>query len=319
VAAPTEPLPTALSPMLATAGQLPIGPEWTYEMKWDGVRGLITISPDGTVSIRTRAGNDVTDQFPELAMLAGPADGHQLVLDGEVVAFDEAGRPSFNRLQGRLGVRGHGAQARSRENPVLFAVFDLLHLDGLSTRSLSLEQRRHFLEQLNFERGPQWVLSALYDDGELLQGVTRQNSIEGVVAKRLDSPYLPGIRSRSWIKVRNVNQDTFVIGGWIPGEGRREHTIGSLLIGTPADDTGNVLQSVGRVGTGFTDAELARLTSLLGPLRRPTSAFDTELGERSAVFVEPVLEIAVEYLEFTPEGNLRAPSYKGIVGTRPGG
>lgn len=308
-----EPLPTGLSPMLATAASLPHGVGWVYETKWDGVRGLVSISASGQLSIRTRAGNDVTNQFPELASLVRAADGHALVLDGEIVAFDAGGKPNFNRLQGRLGVTGSAAVIRSQDNPVLIAVFDLLHLDGFSTRRLPLENRRSLLEQLDFGRGAHWHLSTLHNDGDALLQITRDAGLEGVVAKKVDSPYLPGVRSKAWIKVRNMNQDTFVVGGWIPGEGRRQDSIGSLLIGVPVDDAGSGLQWVGRVGTGFTDSELTKLRGLLGPLVRPSSPFDADVGDRNAVFTEPRLLISVSYLEYTADGVLRSPSYKGLV------
>ncbi len=300
--------------MLATAGSLPsVRSGWTYETKWDGVRGLVAISSEGELRIRSRAGNDVTQQFPELESLVKAADGHGLLLDGEIVAFDAAGKPSFNRVQGRLGVTGSAARLRSEDNPVLLAVFDLLHLDGFSTRRLPFENRRSLLEQLEFGRGAHWHLSVLHDDGDALREITRAAGLEGVVAKRLDSPYLPSVRSKAWIKVRNMNQDTFVVGGWIPGEGRRQDSIGSLLIGVPLDDTGGPLQWVGRVGTGFTNAEIVKLRGLLAPLVQPESPFDSDVGDRNAVFTQPRLVVSVSYLEYTADGVLRSPSYKGLV------
>jgi bifunctional non-homologous end joining protein LigD len=308
-----EPLPLTLSPMLATAGQLPSGPGWVYETKWDGIRGLIAIAADGTVRIRSRAGNDNTEQFPELAALKDPADGHQLLLDGEIVAFGDDGLPSFNRLQSRLGVTGSGAVIRSQATPVLFVVFDLLHLDGFSTRRLPLENRRTLLERLELGAGAQWHLSTLHDNGDELAQITRAAGLEGVVAKRLDSTYGAGVRSKSWIKQRNLNEDEFVIGGWVPGEGRRTSTIGALLLGVRVDDDSDTLQWVGKAGTGFTDAELNRLRDLLAPLVRPTTPFDGDVGERTAVFVQPRLVARVAYGEYSPEGLLRFPSYKGLV------
>ncbi len=309
----SELLPLALSPMLATAGQLPNGPGWVYETKWDGIRGLIAIDATGTVRIRSRAGNDNTEQFPELAALATPADGHSLLLDGEIVAFGEDGLPSFNRLQGRLGVMGPAALIRSQTNPVLFVLFDLLHLDGFSTRRLPLESRRTLLDQLEFGRGPCWHVSPQHEDGEELAAITRAAGLEGVVAKRLDSAYAMGVRSKSWIKQRNLHEDEFVIGGWVPGEGRRESSIGALLLGVRVDDQSDQLQWVGKAGTGFTDAELLRLKALLAPLVRPTSPFDGDVGEKTAVFTEPRLIAKVAYGEYSPDGLLRFPSYKGLV------
>jgi bifunctional non-homologous end joining protein LigD len=312
--ADTESIPVGLSPMLATAGKLPVGAGWVYETKWDGIRGLIGISKDQSVHIRSRAGNDVTHQFPELASLADPADGHELLLDGEIVAFGDDGLPSFNRLQSRLGVMGQAANIRAQSTPVLFVVFDLLHLDGFATRRLPLENRRTLLEQLEFaSAGVCWHLSPQHEDGNELAAITRAAGLEGVVAKRLDSTYTPGIRSKSWIKQRNLNEDEFVIGGWVPGEGRRTSSIGALLLGVRVDDESEELQWVGKAGTGFTDAELTRLTGLLVPLTRATSPFDGDVGEKTAVFVEPRLVAKVAYGEYSPDGLLRFPSYKGLV------
>jgi bifunctional non-homologous end joining protein LigD len=313
MSADNEELPLTLSPMLATASPLPTGPGWVYESKWDGIRGLIAIASDGTVRVRSRAGNDNTEQFPELQSLREPADGHALLLDGEIVAFDDAGMPSFNRLQSRLGVIGPAAQIRSQQTPVLFVMFDLLHLDGFSTRRLPFEHRRTLLERLDFDKGPHWHLATQHEDGAELATVTRAAGLEGVVAKRLDGAYYPGTRSKTWIKHRHLSEDEFVIGGWVPGEGRRTSTIGALLLGVRVDDQSDTLQWVGKAGTGFTDAELARLRDLLAPLVRPTSPFDGDVGEKTAVFVAPRHSARVAYGEYSPEGLLRFPSYKGLV------
>ena len=314
MSADLESFPIDLYPMLATGGELPQGPGWSFELKWDGIRGLVGIQADGSVTVRTRSGNDATAQFPELAALSGPADGHALLLDGEIITFDANGKPSFQRLQGRLGLGASAALIRAHSIPVLLVIFDLLHLDGYSTRRLPLENRRTLLERLGLGSGPQWHISTPHDDGQLLQAITREtDQHEGVVAKRLDSPYLPGVRTKNWIKRRNLNIDTFVIGGWIPGDGRRQNSIGSLLIGTPTDDKGSTLQSVGRVGTGFTDYELGELLSLLQPLVQPHSPFDSDIGDRTAVFTRPEIAVSVEYLAYTDEGVLRSPSYKGRV------
>ncbi len=309
----TEPLPVKLAPMLATAGELPTGDGWIYETKWDGIRAIISIDHDATIRIHTRAGNDVTDQFPELLTLGTSVNGHAVVFDGEIIAFGDDGLPSFHKLQHRLGLQAVAARETSRHIPVLFTMFDLLHLDGFSTRSLPFSSRRHLLEQIDITPGPHWHLNQQHTDGELLAEVTRSAGIEGVVAKRLDAPYRTGTRSKAWIKKRHLNHDQFVIGGWVPGEGRRQSTIGALLIGARVDDDSNVLQWVGKVGTGFTDAELARLYGLLDPLRRSTSPFDTGVGEPTCVFVEPTYTVNVAFAEFSPEGLLRFPSYKGLV------
>jgi bifunctional non-homologous end joining protein LigD len=308
----TEPLPIKLAPMLATAGELPIGDGWIYETKWDGIRAVVSIDGEGFMRIHTRAGNDVTHQFPELVGLPEAVHGHAVVIDGEIMAFGDDGLPSFHKLQHRLGLLGIAAIETARHIPVLFTMFDLLHLDGFSTRSLPFSNRRKLLEKIDIIAGPHWHLTQQHADGELLAEVTRAAGIEGVVAKRLDSTYSVGTRSRAWIKKRHLNHDQFVIGGWVPGEGRRQSTIGALLIGARVDDDSDVLQWVGKVGTGFTDAELAKLLGLLEPLRQAKSPFDSDVGEPTCVFVKPVHVANVAYGEYSPEGLLRFPSYKGL-------
>ncbi len=310
----SEDIPPKLAPMLATAGELPVGAGWVYETKWDGIRAIVTISREGSFRIHTRAGNDVTEQFPELAGLAAAVHQHQVVLDGEIMAFGDNGLPSFHKLQHRLGLSGISVTETAKRIPVLFTMFDLLHLDGFSTRSLTLANRRALLEQLEIASGPHWHLTPQHTDGAMLAEITREAGIEGVVAKRLDSPYSVGSRSPSWIKKRHLNLDEFVIGGWVPGEGRRQSTIGALIIGARVDDDSDELQWTGKVGTGFTNAELTKLYGLLSPIVRKTSPFDTNVGEPTAVFVEPRYSCKVAFGEFSPEGLLRFPSYKGLVG-----
>jgi bifunctional non-homologous end joining protein LigD len=260
----------------------------------------------------------VTETYPELAALHEALADHDVVLDGEIVAFDDAGRPSFSRIQERLGVRAADAIVRAQRNPVVFVIFDLLHLDGLSTRSLPWQARRALLEQLGLDDGPNWRLSTLHVDGAGLLDATRAADLEGVIAKRIESPYTAGQRSPSWIKAKNLTTDEFVIGGWVPGGGRRESMIGALLLGVPSgDDPTAPLRWVGRAGTGFTMAELERLYALLAPDRTSTSPFLNDPGERTAVFVASRHRCRVEYREITKDGILRFPSYKGLVPSTP--
>lgn len=299
--------------MLATAGRLPTGPGWVYEVKWDGVRAIVS-NRDGAARLVSRNGNDVTGAFPELTGLAEVLADHAVVLDGEIVALDETGRPSFSKLQERLGVYGPEADRRSRRNPVALIVFDLLHLDGFSTRGLPLYQRRRLLEQLDLPAGTQWRLSDQHADGEALLDATKGVDLEGVLAKKTESVYLPGQRTTAWIKVKNLTIDEFVIGGWLPGSGRRDDMIGALLLGVPeTDEPGSLLRYIGRAGTGFTMAELDRLYAVLAPTVTTGSPFVNDPGERSAVYVSPRLRCRVEYREWTPQGILRHPSYKGLV------
>ena len=313
-APPIEALPRGLAPMLASPGPLPTGPSWGYELKWDGVRALVGF--DGTdLRIESRRGIDGTASYPELTALRERLDGHQILLDGEIVAFDESGRPSFNRIQHRIGVYGTESAMRSRENPVVLAIFDVLHLDGHSTRSLPLADRRRLLDLLGFdEPGPAWRLSTVHDDGVALLAATQAQDFEGVIAKRLDARYAAGVRSPHWIKVKNLTLAEFVIGGWVPGEGRRTGHIGALVLGLPETDEPDApLRFVGKVGTGFTDAELGVLRAVLEPLRQHARPFVTDPGERTAQWVTPRVSCRVEFREWTVQGTLRFPSYKGLV------
>jgi bifunctional non-homologous end joining protein LigD len=301
--------------MLASPGPLPRGDMWTYEVKWDGYRALIYLQPGAAnpVTIMTRAGNDVTNTYPELKGMAD-AIGMTAVLDGEIVAFDEAGQPSFHRLQARGGVSGRDSELRMHSNPVVFVAFDLLHLNGLNMRSLPLSQRRQLLDQLDFEGAINWRISTSHSDGALLHAATNDAGLEGVIAKRLDSPYSPGVRSPSWVKIKHNTIDEFIIGGWVPGEGRRERTIGALLLGlVESDDPAAPMRWIGKAGTGFTDAELDRLYDLLGPDKTAQRPFHNDPGEKTAVYVSSRHTCRVEYREWSPSGTLRFPSYKGLV------
>jgi bifunctional non-homologous end joining protein LigD len=209
------------------------------------------------------------------------------------------------------------ARRKSAEVPASYLVFDVLHLDGRDLMPLPWHERRPILDALALG-GPAWATTPSVPGAgtELLETV-RARRMEGVIAKRLDSPYLPGQRSRSWLKIKVQQSDEFVVGGWSPGAGRRDRHIGSLLLGTPTDDGG--LDYVGNVGTGFTEAELTRLEQRLAPIRRETSPFTgggtPKRGPRSTgslVFVEPELVVEVSFTERTDEGILRHPSYKGV-------
>jgi bifunctional non-homologous end joining protein LigD len=305
-------LPAHVRPMLATlARELPIDESgWTFEMKWDGIRAL-AYCDGGQLRLETRTLRDVTVSWPELRPLA-TAVGRSVLLDGEIVAFDATGVPSFQLLQERMHVASDVVAARkSAEVPASFLVFDVLHLDGRSLLPGPFVERRAVLDELGIA-GPSWATTPTFPgEGTVTLDAARAGRLEGVICKRLDSAYVPGARSKQWLKVKLTQSDEFVVGGWTPGEGRRTDHIGSLLLGVPA--AGGGLDYVGNVGTGFTDAELRRLKARLTPTRRETSPF-TGGGtpKRVSVFVEPELVVEVEYTERTDEGILRHPSYKGI-------
>jgi bifunctional non-homologous end joining protein LigD len=310
-----EPMPALVRPMLATAGTLPPPAEdadWAYEMKWDGVR-TIAYADGGRLRLLSRNDRDVTATYPEVRGLAEQLGSVPAVLDGEVVALDENGRPDFGLLQRRMGVT-RAAQVRRLvdEVPVVYLVFDVLYLDGRSTTDLPYTDRRELLEGLGLE-GPGWAVPpASYGGGPQMVEVSRERGLEGVLAKRADSPYLPGRRSPHWRKVKNVRTQEVIVAGWRPGSGRRAGGIGSLLLGLPGDEG---LEYVGHVGTGFTDAALADAERKLRPLERKTSPFAVgppRADARDAHWVTPKLVGEVMFTEWTGDGRLRHPSWRGF-------
>jgi bifunctional non-homologous end joining protein LigD len=319
-------LPWGLRPMLAKAGELPPAEDrgWAYEIKWDGVRAL-SYAERGRWRMQSRRLEEVTARYPELAAIAEQLSGRAAVLDGEVVALDRDGRPSFQLLQRRMGLAEPAVIAtRAAEAPVHYVVFDLLHLDGRSVRGLGYLERRELLASLELE-GPNWRTPRhrLGGGAELLEAARRQR-LEGVVAKRCESPYRPGRRSGEWIKARVWQRGEFVIGGHIPGAGRRAERVGSLLVGhwdtTPAEarrrGSPQRLVYAGAVGSGLREADIDLLTAELARRRRRGSPF--ELGQpsgpraREAVFCEPELVCEVAWSEWTATGTLRQPAFKGM-------
>jgi bifunctional non-homologous end joining protein LigD len=310
-----EPMPEGVKPMAAVLStDLPRDEDnWAYEIKWDGIRA-IAYCEAGTLRLESRTLRDVTSTYPELRALAGELGSTAAVLDGEVVAFDDAGRPSFELLQSRINLASESAiRRRMNDCPVTYMAFDLLYLDGRTLMDLPYTERRKRLEALGLD-GPHWQTPSYHrGDGEGLLELTRERGLEGLVAKRIDSRYLPGRRTRAWLKVKNLMGQELVIGGWLPGQGRREGTLGALLVGYQAEeDGGRQLKYAGRVGTGFSDAELDRLAGLLDPLRTETSPFAGRQPPREAVFVEPELVAEVAFREWTAARTLRAPVYKGL-------
>jgi bifunctional non-homologous end joining protein LigD len=316
----TEPFPShGVVPMMATAARSLPGDDdqWAYELKWDGVRALAYVDgPAGTIRLESRNLNDVTPRYPEVHAILGGAGARRLLLDGEIVAFDDDGRPSFGRLQPRMHITGERQVAqRMIDTPVVYLLFDVLHVDGESTRSLAWTERRAVLEGLEL-KGPNWQTPAAHiGNGEAVFAASRDGGLEGVVAKRLTSRYEPGRRSKEWLKIKNVCRQEFVVGGWLPGAGSRSGRIGALLVGyydEPTAGQRHELRFAGKVGTGFTDAELARLETLFAPLARDSSPFSQRVPYRAARYLEPELVAEVEFTEWTHTATLRHPSYKGM-------
>jgi bifunctional non-homologous end joining protein LigD len=307
-----EPLPQRVQPMLATLGKLPADDEqWAHEIKWDGVRAIAYSRP-GELELQSRNLKDITAQYPELHRLNRALSSHEAVLDGEIVTFDEDGRPSFSMLQRRMHVASASQIKRlAKSTPVTYMIFDLLWLDGHSLMELPYLDRRARLASLELT-GERWQTPEhIVGEGEAILKASAEQQLEGIVAKRLDSTYQPGRRSTGWIKIKNIGRQEVVVGGWMPGQGRRKESIGALLVGVY--EPNGALRYVGRVGTGFSEAELQRLERLLAPLERETSPFGAgQKPPRGAVFAQPALVAEVEFREWTPGGSLRAPSYKGL-------
>jgi bifunctional non-homologous end joining protein LigD len=305
--------------MLAVPGEPPRArlAEWAVEMKWDGVRALAVIS-DGRLRLVSRTGKDITATYPDVAGLAAAVSGSRAVLDGEVVAFTD-GRPDFEALQPRMHVAAPEAALRLAELiPVTYLAFDVLYLDGVPLTARPYAERRKILNSI-ISNGPRWLCPPDFPGTDLdaVRAASVANGIEGVVVKRLDSVYEPGVRSANWLKLKNVLRQEVVVAGWKPGQGNRAGLIGSLLVGLYGAEAHGQrgLLYCGHVGTGFTDETLRMLTDRLSALRRPDSPFDEPVPPeyaRPAVWVEPRLVIEVAFDRWTRAGRMRAPAYQGL-------
>jgi bifunctional non-homologous end joining protein LigD len=289
-------------PMYATlARQVPDGEGWLFEVKWDGYRALAYVRGSDT-TLMSRNDNDLTPRFSNIAKeISKAVKSPNAVVDGEVCALDEQGRASFSAMQ-----QGNG--------PLVFYAFDLLELDGEPLIDLPLTERQARLAKLLDKRNRTIRLSETFNDGDALYEAAKQQELEGIMAKRADSKYYPGRRSRDWLKIKTHGKQEFIIAGYTHGGGRRAGLFGSLIL---AVREGDELKYVGNVGTGFTDAEIRRLLEKLKPLRRKTSPFEEvpkmpRVRKDEIVWVEPKLVAEVEFAEFTHDGRLRAPSYQGL-------
>ncbi|SFN95844.1 bifunctional non-homologous end joining protein LigD [Pseudonocardia ammonioxydans] len=298
--------------MLATPGPLPTGPGWSFEVKWDGMRVLASVTEGAagagrTLSLRTRSGRDVTPNFPELADLVTLAP--DVVLDGEVVLLD-AGVPSFAALAHRM--QGVVDPAAARRRPVTFMVFDVLRLYGVALLDRPLAERRATLERLDLPGLAHVEASPLYPDGAALLDVTAQRGLEGVVAKRETSPYRPGRRSPDWVKVAHRHSQSCLVGGWRPEKGGRAR-IGALLLGVPGPDG---LEFAGRAGSGLAGSAVQQvLAARLGPLTAQASPFATTIPRVDAAgarWCTPSVVVEIAHLGWTSAGRLRQPVVRGV-------
>ena len=298
-------VPVTFVPMLAKlASDLPHDDErWAFEMKWDGIRA-VTFIRGGQARILTRNGNDMTARFPELSGLA-KAVARDALVDGEIVALDEQGRPSFQLLQ----------QQHQQPVQVVYMIFDLPHLEHDSLLDRPYTERRARLEALKLENEHWQTPPYSPGGGRRMQDDSRRLGLEGVMAKRLDSRYEPGKRTGAWIKIKNHLGQELVIGGWQEGLGRRKGAIGALLLGYY--DSAGRLRYAGKVGTGFSDTTLAQLGRHLAPLARAENPFTSGKQPKDAHFVEPALVAEIEFTEWTSDGHIRHPSFKGLREDKP--
>ncbi len=314
-----SPSAAAPKPMLAVANA-PIDPDehWSVEMKWDGVRCIARIA-DGRVTLTSRNDLDLTPAYPELQELAGRVHADGAVLDGEIVALDARGRPSFSRLQQRMGLtRKQDVEPAMRQQPVRLLLFDVLEVDGRATARAPYRDRRDLLERLVDGGGtvdvPPVVATATGDAlgpaVDEAMATSARLGLEGVVVKRSGGAYRLGARSKDWVKRKHERQQEVVVGGWRPGNGRREGGVGSLLVGVNED---GALRYVGRVGTGFSDADLDAIGARLASHGRRTSPFaDVPRADASdAHWVTPSLVAEVRFAEWTDDGRLRQASWRG--------
>ena len=306
-------MPDELAPMLAVSGSLPTSKSgWSYEFKWDGVRAVLFVD-GGRVRAMTRNGRNIVTNFPELREIGAFLGSRSAVLDGEIVALDSEGRPSFAALSHRLHVTS-AAQIKklSQTTPATFFAFDLMYLEGSDLTGHTYDERRAALESLHLE-GESFVTPPSFTtSGKRALAISRERRLEGVVAKRRDSRYAPGQRSPAWVKVKNFLTQEVVIGGWTQGKGERTGSLGSLLVGIPTDGG---LVYAGKVGTGMSAETRDDILRRLGSRRRATSPFVEGLRRSEASeahFVRPDLVGEVQFSEWTATGRLRHPSWRGF-------
>jgi len=314
-AAPEEPPP--LSPMLATLIEESFDDErFIFEPKWDGVRTLAVCSDE--TRLLSRKGRDVTGTYPEVGRLHQQLVALQAIVDGEIVALKD-GVPSFELLQSRINLQNkHDIERATKSLPVTFIAFDLLYLDGRSVIEQPIEKRKEMLESLVVPSRHLQVSPSIRAEGRSLSAEVEARHMEGIVAKRLGSPYRPGKRTKEWLKIKVTHEADVVVGGWSRGEGTRADSFGALLVGAYE---GDLLRFLGAVGTGFSQKAIAEIMPLLLDLETDARPFGEDptgtpsgFGKplRAPHWVDPVLVATVEYRELTASGRLRAPAFKGF-------
>lgn len=301
--------------MLAVASALPgDAANYSFEWKWDGVRAMCYY--DGTraqgprLTLRSRNQIDITTRYPELQALPAALRCRQAILDGEIVAMDDAGKPSFELLQRRMHV-GNPPPAIQKAVPILYVLFDILYRDGQPLLDKPLCERRKCLEAVVTD-GPYWQITSSHggDAAAAMLEAARQNGLEGVMAKRLDSRYEPGRRSPAWRKVKVIQRQEFVVGGWVPEEGGRGERVGSMLLGYY--DASGALRYAGRVGTGLNDSDHAMLLPVLRRNARRESPFPEKVPGKNVNFLTPALVVEVEFRRWSEGGRVQHGAFKGV-------
>jgi bifunctional non-homologous end joining protein LigD len=314
-AAMTEPMPDFIPPMKATLASAPFSdPDWLFEVKWDGYR-VEAVLRDGRVRLYTRRRQDAANYFPDLADASGWIDATQAIVDGEVVALDEHGRPQFSLLQDHTGIRtgrAPGGKRRSESAQIVYQAFDLLHLDGQSLLAVPLEERKRLLRSRLRPHPLVRYAGHVDTDGLAFFEAARRQELEGIVAKLRRSPYEPDRRSRSWLKLKVRGEQEVVVVGWLPGQGTHKD-LGSLIV---AVRSGERWVHAGQVGSGIDTRTRRELRQQLEESERPDSPLDPPPRLKDARWVEPRLVIRVEFAEWTADGLLRQAAYKGVEAGR---
>ena len=314
-AAVEEPMPDFIPPMRATLATSPFNdPDWLFEVKWDGYR-VQAVVRDGAARLWTRNRQDAARYFPDLAGPAAWIDAREAIVDGEVVALDEEGRPRFSLLQDRTGIRtgrASGSRQPGPPAPIVFQAFDLLHLDGRSLLDVPLEERKRLLRRRLREHALVRYAGHVEADGDAFLAAAGAQDLEGIVAKLRRSRYEPGRRSRAWLKLKIRQEQEVVVIGWLPGQGSHAD-LGSLILGVRSGDR---WVHAGQVGSGLDARTRRELRTALDELARSDSPLDPTPRLKGARWVEPRLVARVEFAEWTADGLLRQAAFKGLESGR---